>query len=165
MAVVVCLLISCVDMFGMDWSDGDSNRQTDREGEGRRGLNSEMPVKGITQGNHDVWNLDSSRARRDSTVRAPVTRPTSCITEPDTSRNETSEPLSIIRWSSPQTTPTRRASAPLVAPSVHEACANSDGLDHHLPIFCSVSLSPHSPAVVTCCAVREPGSPETRPGV
>lgn len=98
------------------------------------------PSKGITQGNHDVWNLDSSRARRDSTVRAPVTRPTRCITEPDTSRNETSEPLSIIRWSLPQTTPTERASAtPRRSIQSLQACtknANSDGLEQQI---CSVN--------------------------
>lgn len=99
------------------WAEDGNLTIRQTEGEGRWQLNSEFSVKGITQGNHDVWNLDSSRARRDSTVRAPVTRPTRCITEPDTSRNETSEPLSIIRWSLPQTTPTERASAPLVAPS------------------------------------------------
>lgn len=120
------------------------------------------PSKGITQGNHDVWNLDSSRARRDSTVRAPVTRPTRCITEPDTSRNETSEPLSIIRWSLPQTTPTERASAtPRRSIRACKPCtknANSDGLEQEI---CSVNthrLQRESLISTLCSVMRGPDS-------
>lgn len=116
-----------------------------------------MPAKGITQGNHDVCDLDSSRARRDSTVRAPVTRPTTRITEPDTSRNETSEPLPIIRWSCPQTTPTEGRLHP--SPP-QEMCANSDGLDHGLVCH----DSPAAQASLWCSGDRDtPGSPD-RPG-
>lgn len=110
------------------WVDGNL-KDRPREGDGRCGLNSECPWSGITQGIHDVWDLD--RAELDEIPQfgrlspaplcALLSRTRRGMKPASRYRSYDGVPLSRH--------PQRGRLQPSTPPSIHQVRANSDSLD------------------------------------